>query len=248
MVHRCFSTAIAPLTAAVLVLAACTHSDDSTTPSTGGGSPRSAGSTQAVAGPSQAADGSSDPGKSSPPDRKTPTAPGESGASRSTGAGGSGSSGNPAPAPTKTTGAVEVPAGSAADQCKITSARLVSRIFATEIQHETSGISGTDAQLCQFTVAKTNAGPGGVIEMSLHKGGSAATFTAVRKQNKGSVKVKGVGTAAFYLPKSATLQIRRGRTLIAVSADLRSPGARKAARDKVRSDLIKLGRAIANQS
>lgn len=143
--------------------------------------------------------------------------------------------------------AVEVPVRTNTDPCKITTGSTVGKAFGAKITNETAGRSGTGAYLCQFSLTKTNAGPGGTVQMSQVSPESAATFAKVRAGIAGAEKVSSVGDAAFYVPHTHTLQLRRGHTVVVISASLRAPLAPTASASKTRADLVALGRQIADQ-
>jgi hypothetical protein len=143
--------------------------------------------------------------------------------------------------------AVEVPVSTNTDPCKITTGSTVGKAFGAKVTNETAGRSGTGAYLCKFSLTKTNAGPGGTVQMSQISPVSAATFAKIRAQTPGAKKVTGVGDAAFYVPRTHTLQVRSGHTVAVISADLRAPLAPTASASRTRADLVALGRLIANQ-
>lgn len=83
--------------------------------------------------------------------------------------------------------------------------------------------------------------------MSLTTHESAATFRKVQSQAMGAQSVSRVGDESFFTPGTATLQLRKGTTVVVIWARLRRPGTPAPSPARVKTDLIALGRSIAAQ-
>lgn len=213
-----------------------------TSPASGTARDGKSGAPSGKAQPSQQTQRSPSPGPSQPVSSK-----GTSNSPTRAGHGASSSPKGPTHGATSSPVAVEVPVSTNPDPCKITTGSTVGKAFGAKITNETAGRSGTGAYLCRFSLTKTNAGPAGTVQMSQISPESAATFAKVRAGIAGAKKVSGVGDAAFYVPRTHTLQVRRGHTVVVITADLRSPLAAPASATKTRADLVALGRLIADQ-
>ena len=143
---------------------------------------------------------------------------------------------------------MEIPGGP--DNCRITSAQSVAGVFKAKVTAETAGVGGTGSKLCHFTLGRSNIGVPTEISMSLSVISRPAAFGQLRKSTPGAVAIAGVGQDAFYVPATATLQLRSGRTVVVVASRPYAPGAPKPTvtrRAQERTDLTALGKLIAAQ-
>jgi hypothetical protein len=185
---------------------------------------------------------------SSGPNGRSASTPGGSG-SRGASSGDAGSapssSGAPAGAGSAPAGGAEGARPATGAPCRVASASDVVAAFGGKVGSQTSGTSGIGNPLCTFHLTKSNAGLPGTVSVTVNAKSSAATFAQIKKHESGAIAVSGVGSNAFYVAKSGTLQFIKGSTVVVIQATLRAPGSQPAKASQVRTDMMALGKSIA---
>lgn len=89
----------------------------------------------------------------------------------------------------------------------MTSTTAVAAAFAAKVAHETVTVTGIGSPLCQFTLVKGSAGAFGAVSATVVAKYPASAFTQSLKSSPGAEGVSGLGSGAFYVPKSTTLKV-----------------------------------------
>ncbi|MGI8665366.1 MAG: hypothetical protein ACR2N4_04965 [Jatrophihabitans sp.] len=179
----------------------------------------------------------------------SPTAGTSGTVASSTPAGPSGGSGTAKPTPTPSSfGGVEGATGTPGEKCPVTSSASVAAAFAAKVAHETVTTSGIGSPLCMFTLAPTRGAAFGGLSASVIAKYPAAAFAQSRKSSPGAQLVTGLGTSAFYVPKSTTLKVLDGASAITLQYTGYLAAGSQPSPAKIRSVLIALATSYVAQN
>jgi hypothetical protein len=131
--------------------------------------------------------------------------------------------------------------------CKIADPSDVANAYGGKVGTVAGGTTPIGSTKCLFTLTKSNTGVPGTVALTLNSSSSAAAFARVKKQAAGATTVADVGERAFYQAATSTLQFVKGRSVVAIQADIRVPGEKPANPPKVRADTVALAKTVAAQ-
>ncbi len=80
--------------------------------------------------------------------------------------------------------------------------------------------------------------------MFITPGQTPATFALARMIIPGAVTVKGVGTAAFYRPRTTSIELLKGKVVANAQAVFVNFGGPPVNAAKVKADVIKLAKSV----
>ncbi len=182
----------------------------------------------------------------SPSVSATPSATGTPKGSTSKGAGATKSS-TPTATPSAT-GGIEGATGKPGEKCQVTSSAAVATAFAAKVANETVTTSGIGSPLCKFTLTKAGAGALGGLSASVIAKYPAAAFAQSKKSSPGAQTVSGLGSSAFYVPKTSTLKVLVSGSAVTLQYAGYLAGSAQPSPDTVRAALISLATGYVQQN
>src|SRR5262249_45197143 len=108
--------------------------------------------------------------------------------------------------------------------CKLTTRADVKAAFGGRVGSGKGDNSLPGAATCHFEVAGSNLGIDGEAVVFITPGQTPATFALARKTIPGVVTVKGIGSAAFYNPRTTSIELLKGKTVASAQGIFINPG------------------------
>jgi hypothetical protein len=138
--------------------------------------------------------------------------------------------------------------GSPAEKCPVTTSTAVGSAFAATIAHEQVSTSGIGSPLCTFSLKRGQAGVFGAVTATAIGGYPASAFAQSRRSSPGAQTLAGLGSSAFYLPRTSTVKVLDGSNALTLQYTGYLAGAAQPTADQVRAALISLARAYLSQN
>jgi hypothetical protein len=136
-------------------------------------------------------------------------------------------------------------AGSQPSPCSLVTSAQVKAAFGGTVGAGKVDNSIPGSPTCHFTVTHSNLGFNGTAVVFLTPEQTVATFKLARKEVPGAVNASGVGTAAFYNPHTAGVELLKGSTVANAQGIFLNPGGPQPNAAKLKADVIALAKAVA---
>lgn len=161
--------------------------------------------------------------------------------------GGASKSATPTATPSAS-GGIEGGTGKPGEKCQVTSSVAVAAAFAAKVASETVTVSGIGSPLCKFTLTKSGAGAIGGLSASVIAKYPATAFAQSKKSSPGAQTVTGLGSSAFYVPKTSTLKVLVTGSAVTLQYGGYLASSAQPSPDKVRAALISLATGYVQQN
>jgi hypothetical protein len=152
------------------------------------------------------------------------------------------------PATSSSGGGNEGATGSPAEKCPVTTSAAVGSAFAATVAHEQVGTSGIGSPLCTFSLKRGQAGAFGAVTATAISGYPASAFAQSRNSSPGAQTLAGLGSSAFYLPRTSTVKVLDGSNALTLQYTGYLAGSAQPTPDRVRAALISLAKAYLAQN
>lgn len=138
-------------------------------------------------------------------------------------------------------GGVEGASTAPGEKCQVTSTAAVAAAFGAKVTHENVTTSGIGSPLCEFTLAKSAGAFGGLSASAIAKY-PASAFAQSKRSSPGAQTVVGLGSSAFYIPKTSTLKVLDSSAALTLQYSGYLAGNTQPSPAQVRAALISLAR------
>src|SRR5438067_854124 len=101
------------------------------------------------------------------------------------------------------------------------------------------------APTCHFSVKGSNLGLSGEAVVFETPGQTPATFALAKKIVPGAISISGVGTAAFYNPRTTSIELLKRKVVASAQAIFLNPGGPEVSAVKVKADVVAFAKAVA---